>query len=276
MGRVRRRLLLLLGLAALAVCGRIAAAPAQVVPLPTVTPTPTATPTATPSATPTAAPVPPPPPLGPPATELLLPELASDAFTSQRLHLRWRGRGDDERRAAAFHVDVRALGLRSTADWRTLVAGSPARSATFTGEPGVAYVVRARTRAIGAEAFGPPTSATVVVPLDERNRAVKLSRGWRKQRRPGAWKGATAAATSTQPTAKLRFTKRRVRVIARRFPSAGRLAVTLDGRRSVVSLAGPLGERQVAFDSGPLRSGAHRLTLRPAGGRVEIDAIAPG
>ena len=65
-------------------------------------------------------------------------------------------------------------------------------------------------------------------------------------------------------------------MIARRFPSAGRLAVTLDGRRSVVSLAGPLGERQVAFDSGRLRRGAHRLTLRPAGGRVEIDAIAPG
>ena len=213
---------------------------------------------------------------GPPATELLVPELASDAFTSQRLQLRWRGRGDDESRAAAFLVDVRALGLRSAADWRTLVAGSPARSTTFTGEPGAAYVVRARTRAIGDEAFGPPTSATVVVPLDERNRAVKLSRGWRKQRRPGAWKGATAAATSTKATAKLRFTKRRVRVIARRFPSAGRLAVTLDGRRSVVSLAGPLGERQVAFDSGRLRSGAHRLTLRPAGGRVEIDAIAPG
>ena len=276
MGRVRGRLLILLGLLVLVAGGRAATAPAQL-PLPTVTPAPTvtATPTPTASPAPTATPEPP-PPLGPPATELLLPELASDAFTSPRLHLRWRGRGDDDSRAAAFFVDVRALGLRSPADWRTLVAGSPARSTTFTGEPGVAYVVRARTRAIGADAFGPLASSTVLVPLDDRSRAVKRSRGWRKQRRPGAWKGTTAAATSSKASAKLRFTKRRVRVIARRFPSAGRLAVTLDGRRSVVSLAGPLGERQVAFDSGPLRRGTHRLTLRPAGGRVEIDAIAPG
>ena len=156
------------------------------------------------------------------------------------------------------------------------MAGAPARSATFTGAPGTAYVVRAYTRADGAEAFGPPASATVVVPLDERNREVRLSRGWRKQRRAGAWQGATASASSTKATAKLRFTQRRVRVIVRRHPTAGRLAVSLDGRRSVVSLAGPLGERQVAFDSGPLRRGTHRLTLRPAGGRVEIDAIAPG
>ncbi|MEO8688988.1 MAG: hypothetical protein ABI611_12320 [Solirubrobacteraceae bacterium] len=270
---MRRRLPFLLGLLVLVGGGRVAAAPAQ---LPSPTPTATATPTPTPSPAPTEAPPPaPPPPLLPPQTELLVPELASDAFTSPRLLLRWRGRGADEDRAAAFLVDVRPLGLRSAADWRTLVAGSPAQSAAFTGAPGTAYVVRARTRAIGEDAFGPPASATVLEPLDERNRAVRLSRGWRRQRRSGAWNGATALASSSKATAKLRFTKRRVRVIVRRSPSAGRLAVSLDGRRSVVSLAGPLGERQVAFDSGPLRRGAHRLTLRSAGGRVEIDAIAP-
>lgn len=248
----------------------MAAAPAQL-PLPTVTPTPTPAPTPTPTPAPTEAPAPP-----PPQTELLVPELASDAFTSPRLQLRWHGRGPDDARAAAFVAEVRALGLRSETDWRTLVAGSPARSAAFTGAPGVAYAVRVRTRAAGVIAYGPPAGATVLVPLDERNRQIRLSRGWRKQRRRGAWNGATAAASSSRATAKLRFTKRRVRVIARRFPSAGRLAVTLDGRRSVVSLAGPDGERQVAFDSGPLRAGAHRLTLGPAGGRVELDAIAPG
>lgn len=257
----------------------MATAPAQLPPLPTPTVTPTPVPTLTPTPTPTATespPPPPPPPLLPPATELLIPDLASDAFTSPRLKLRWRGRGSDDDRAAAFLVDVRPLGLRSEADWRTLVAGVPARSASFTGAPGQAYVVRARTLAEGFDAYGPPATSTVLVPLDERNRAVKLSRGWRRQRRPGAWNRATAAASSTRATAKLRFAQRRVRVIVRRSPSAGRLAVTLDGRRSVVSLAGPLGERQVAFDSGSLRRGTHRLTLRSAGGRVEIDAIAPG
>ncbi len=191
--------------------------------------------------------------------------------------LRWRGRGADDERAAGFRADVRPLGLRREADWRTLVAGSPARTATFTGEPGEAYVVRVRTRAAGSEDYGPVASATVLVPLDERDRRVTLSRGWRKQRRGGAWNGATASASSSKATATLRFTKRRVRVIVRRTPSSGQLAVVLDGRRSVVRLAGPAAGRQVAFDSGPLRRGAHRLTVKPAGdGRVEIDAIAPG
>ena len=253
----------------------MAPVPAQIpIPTPIPTPTSTPTPTATPSPTPAATPPPPPAPLLPPVTELLLPELASDAFISPRLQLRWRGRGADDARATGFLVDVRPLGLRSAADWRTLVTGSLARSATFTGEPGVAYVVRARTH--GPDGFGPPAASTVLVPLDERDEQVRLSRGWRKQRRRGAWNGATAAASSSRATARLRFTKRRVRVIVHRFPSAGRLAVTLDGRRSVVSLAGPDGQRQVAYDSGPLRRGKHRLTLRPAGGRVEIDAIAPG
>jgi hypothetical protein len=242
-----------------------------------VTPTPTPTPIPTPTPTPAPAPAETPaPPLPPPQPELLVPELASDAFTSPRMQLRWRGRGPDDARAAAFVAEVRPLGLRSEADWRTLVAGSPARGAAFTGAPGVAYAVRVRTRAADAIAFGPPTAATVVVPLDERSHEVWLSRGWRKQRRRGAWNGGTAAASSSKASAKLRFTERRVRVIAHRFPSAGRLAVTLDRRRSVISLAGPDGQRQVAFDSGPLRRGTHRLTLRPAGGRIELDAIAPG
>ena len=204
-----------------------------------------------------------------------MPRLASDLFASARMALRWRGREGDDARAAGFLVEVRQVGLRLAADWRTLVAGAPARGTMFTGAPGEAYVVRVRARS-EPEGYGPPATATVVVPLDERDSRVRLSGGWRKQRRPGAWNGGTAVASSSRATARLRFAKRRVRVIARRSPSAGRLSVVLDGRRTVVSLAGPEGRRQVAFDSGPLRRGSHRLTVRPAGGRVEIDAIAPG
>jgi hypothetical protein len=272
---VRRRLLLLLGLLALSAAGRAAPAPAQI-PIPTVTPVPTLTPTPTPSPTPapTDTPAPPPAPLGPTQSAVLVPELASDAFTSPRMLLRWGGRGADDGRAGGFLVDVRQQGLRSAADWRMLVAGSPARAATFTGAPGEAYVVRVRSRAADSQTYGPPATASVLVPLDER--ALKLSRGWHKHRRAGAWDGTTAVASSTKAAARLRFTKRRVRVIVRRTPSAGRLAVTLDGRRSVVRLAGPAAQRQVAFDSGLLRRGTHRLTVKPAGGSVEIDAIAPG
>jgi hypothetical protein len=283
MGRVRRRLLLPLCLLTVALAGRAVTAPAQVpIPTPTITPVPTLTPTPTPAPTDTPAPPPPaapppaPVPLGPPRSAVLVPDLASDAFASPRMLLRWGGSGADDGRAGGFLVDVRQLGLHATADWRGLVFGSPARAASFTGAPGEAYAVRVRTRAIGFDAYGPPAISTVLVPLDERDRTVKLSRGWTKHRRAGAWSGTTTTASSSKATAKLRFVKRRVRVIVRRTPSSGRLAVVLDGRRSVVRLAGPAASRQVAFDSGPLRAGAHRLTLKPAGGRVEIDAIAPG
>jgi hypothetical protein len=242
----------------------------------TVTPTPTPSPSPTPAPTETAAPAPPPAPPGPPQSEVLVPALASDAFASPRMALRWRGRGEDDARAAGFFVEVRQLGLRSAADWRTLVPGAPVRAAAFTGAPGEAYVVRVRAHEQGTGSYGPIATATVRVPLDERDRRVKLSRGWRRHHRAGAWNGGTLSAASPRAAATLRFAQRRIRVIVRRSPSAGRLAVVLDGRRTVVALAGPAAQRQVAFDSGTLGRGRHRLTLKPAGGRVEIDAIAPG
>jgi hypothetical protein len=293
MGPMRRRPAILASLSGLLAAaaaalaagsgGSPATAAAQILPTPTpgptITPTPTPTPTATPAPTQTAPPAPPAPPAGPtgpPQSEVLVPELASDLFASPRMTLRWRGRGEDDARAAGFFVDVRQVGLRRAADWRTLVPGSPARGTVFTGAPGEAYAVRVRAHEPGTGAYGPPATATVLVPLDERDRHVKLSRGWTRRHRAGAWDGATASSASGRATARLRFAKRRVRVIVRRTPSSGSLAVVLDGRRSVVPLAGPAGSRQVAFDSGLLRRGKHRLALKPAGGRVEIDAIAPG
>ena len=65
-------------------------------------------------------------------------------------------------------------------------------------------------------------------------------------------------------------------MVARRSARAGRLAVTIDGRRRTVATAGAAEPRAVVFDSGRLRAGRHRLVLRPAGGgRVEIDADRP-
>jgi hypothetical protein len=267
---MRRRLLVPLGVLALWPAGASAQIP---IPTPTLTPTPT--PTATPTPTPTP-PAPAPAPPAAPQAQVLVPELASDAFASPRMQLRWGGRGADDGRVSGFLVDVRQAGLRSAADWRALVTGGSSRATTFTGAPGAAYVVRVSASAPDWNGYGPAASATVLVPLDERDRRVKLSRGWHKQRRPGAWDGTTAVAGSSRATAKLSFRQRRVRVIVRRSPTAGALAAVLDGRRTVVRLAGPVGQRQVAFDSGRLRAGTHRLTLKPAGGRVEIDAIAPG
>ena len=126
--------------------------------------------------------------LGPPATELLVPALASDAATSPRLQLRWRGRGDDDDRAAGLpRVDVRAAGSRRSSGLAHARRRAARRDTTFTGAPGATFVVRARgARRSGV--YGPRPSRSIIVPLDERKprRAPLAAR--RKQRRPGAWK----------------------------------------------------------------------------------------
>ena len=91
---------------------------------------------------------------GPPAAQILVPALASDAATSPRLRLRWRGRGDDDRRAEAFAVDVRPAGSRRAADWRALVVGAPRRETIFTAMPGTTFVLRVAARD-GSGRYGP-------------------------------------------------------------------------------------------------------------------------
>ncbi|MGZ8632633.1 MAG: glycerophosphodiester phosphodiesterase family protein [Solirubrobacteraceae bacterium] len=214
--------------------------------------------------------------LAPPlSAEWLVPALASDAFNGPRLRLRWRGLGADDARAHGFVADVRHAGSRNADDWRALVAGAPAREAFFTGAAGVTYALRVSARdATGA--YGPYATGSVTFPIDERDRRVKLTRPWRRTRSAGAWMGSLLRSSSRRARATMRFRGTRVRVIVRRSARGGRLAVTLDGRRRVVATAGAPAQRQVVFDSGRLRAGAHRLVVSPAGGSVELDALAPG
>ena len=211
----------------------------------------------------------------PPSAEWLVPALASDAFAGPRLRLRWRGLGADDARAHGFVADVRHAGSRSPDDWRALVTGAPAREAFFTGAAGVTYALRVSARD-AAGAYGAYATGSVTIPIDERDRRVKLTRPWRRTRSAGAWMGSLLRSSSRRARATMRFRGTRVRVVVRRSARGGRLAVTLDGRRRVVSTAGAPAQRQVVFDSGRLRSGAHRIVLRPAGGSVELDALAPG
>lgn len=281
-------LLALMVVVALSAGGRAAPAPAQGTPTPTPTdtatpvPTETPTPTETPSPTPepTAQPAAPAPapvadkPSGPPASMLLIPDLASDEFTSPRLKLRWRGRGADDARAQGFKVDVRPVTLRSQADWRALVAGAPQRQTVFTGAAGVTYQVRVAARD-RPDSYGGFALDTITVPFDERDRHVLLAGRWQRVHAATAWQGTLARGAGRGAKATLRFSGRRLRVVARRSPGAGRLAVVLDGRRHTVSTAGSSAPRQVVFDAQGLRAGRHRVVVSPSGGRVELDAIAP-
>ena len=213
--------------------------------------------------------------LGPPLTQILVPGLASDAYRSPRLRLRWRGRGGDDDRAEAFVAAVRPAGSHRAADWRTLVADAPRRDAIYTATPGTTFVLRVAARD-AAGRFGPAAVRAVTVPLDDADRRVRRSGPWRRARSRGAWRGRVSASASRRARLTLRFAGRRLRVVARRSARAGRLAVTLDGRRRIVATAGAAAPRVAVFDSGRLRSGRHRAVLSPAGGRVEVDAIARG
>jgi glycerophosphoryl diester phosphodiesterase len=213
--------------------------------------------------------------LGPPAVQILVPGLASDAFTSPHLRLRWRGRGADDARAEAFVATVRPAGSHRTADWRALVADAPRRATLYTATSGSTFVLRVAARD-AAGRFGPTAVRAVTVPLDDANPRVRRSGPWRRARSRGAWGRRLSASRSRRARLTLRFTGRRLRVVARRSAHAGRLAVTIDGRRRVIATAGATAPRAAVFDSGRLRSGRHRVVLRPAGGgRVEVDAIAP-
>ena len=257
MGRVRRRLLVLLGLLALSSAGLAAPAAAQL-PIPTITPTADADAHADadadgdPGARAAAAPG---DRAAPPRAGQRRVHHAPPAAALARTRAgRRQGRRVPGRRARAGPARRGGLAHARGRGARARPRPSPARR----GRPTWCGRGRAPSDSL---VYGPTASSTVVVPIDERDRRVKRSRGWRKQRRPGAWNGGTLAASSSRATAKLRFTQRRVRVIVRRFPSAGRLAVSLDGRRTVIGLAGPAGHRQVAFDSGPpgrRRPPAHR------------------
>jgi glycerophosphoryl diester phosphodiesterase len=217
-----------------------------------------------------------PPPLGPPAAQILVPALASDAATSPRLRLRWRGRGGDDGRAVGFAVEVRPATSRRAADWRALVVGEPRRATIFTGLPGTTFVLRVAARDASG-AYGPAAVRSITVPLDDASGELRRTGPWRRARSRGAWRKRVSASASRRARMTLRFSGRRLRVVARRSPRAGRLAVTIDGRRRVVATAGATQARAVVFDSGRLRAGRHRVVLRPAGGgRVEIDALAPG
>jgi hypothetical protein len=191
---------------------------------------------------------------------LQVPELASDAFTTPRLVLRWHG--DDPSGVAAFDADVRSR----TFVWRLLAENSLARSAVFTASPGERYVIRVRARD-GAGNLSGFHFAGVSVPRDLR------PRGWRVARSARAWMGTVAAPRGRRGRASLRFRGDRLRILAARSPQGGSLTVTLDGHRRTVSTSGPAADRAVVFDSGPIRASRHRVRIRTQG-RVLLDGYA--
>jgi hypothetical protein len=87
--------------------------------------------------------------------------------------------------------------------------------------------------------------------------------------------GATRRTTSTAARATFTFSGRSVGWVATRSSTGGRAEVRIDGVLvATVSLRSSAREdRVVVFTKRLASSGSHTLTIRPIGGRVDIDAF---
>ena len=117
---------------------------------------------------------------------------------------------------------------------------------------------------------------STLIPFDDRDKAVRFSRGWKRLERKGAWGRFVRRSARRGATAKLRFRGTRVTLVGRRLRRGGRLKVTVDGRSKVVRLRGRGRFRSVLYRTAPMQPGSHRLLVKALDGSrpVELDAVA--
>src|SRR4051794_15285108 len=101
--------------------------------------------------------------------------------TSRTFFLSWQAQdGDTGSGVGTYDVDVRDQqgAGKSASDWRPLARGISQPRVRFRGSPGKGYDFRvaAVDRAGNRSSYA---TAAVLVPIDERDKAVRRSRGWR-------------------------------------------------------------------------------------------------
>ena len=206
-----------------------------------------------------------------PVVRLSATAYASDESRDRHFRLRWQGT-DAGSGIAAYRLEVQSKANVSTR-WRTVGAAPNARTATFRGRPGRAYLFRLRARDLAGN-LSRYAYAGTVVPLDDSSPRVLRSSGWRTVGDARAYGRRVSRTQTPGSTLHLLFRGDRVALIASRSPRGGRLRVSLGKRSSVVSLKGPRRHRQVVFSSRVLRVGVHVLRLRSlSGGIVNVDAV---
>src|SRR3954469_18689083 len=199
-----------------------------------------------------------------------------ESGTSRTFFLSWQAQdGTKGSGVATYDVDVRRLGGAATsqADWRPLARHIAPPSLRFHGGPGRAYEFRVAA-VDRAGNRSPYATAQVFVPIDERDKAVKLSRGWREVVRTGSWGKRMARTARKGQTVRLRFRGRGAALIGRRLRHGGRVRMTVDGWTTVRRLRGRDAPSRILIGSRTLKPGNHVLRLRTlGGGPVAIDAI---
>jgi len=207
--------------------------------------------------------------------------LASQRSRSRTIRIEWLGDdGATGSGVTTYGADVRKLSDGATGaaagPWKKLVEDTILTRAHFRGESGASYEFRvdARDRAGNRSDF---VRGGVIIPVDDRDRRLlRISPGWKRLKRKGAWGRTVIRSRHRGARARLRFHGSAVALIGRKLPKGGRLGVSVDGHRKVLRLRGTSRFRALLFSSARRAPGAHSLRLKVlGGGPVEIDAIAP-
>ena len=202
----------------------------------------------------------------PPSARIKAPSIASNAATKPRIPVSWSSVGSA---ASSYTVQVQ----KGAGAWRTLLAATTHRSATFAGQPGRTY--RFRVRAIGASGLaGAFATATTVTPTGVHPKGAHYSKGWHVSKVRGAWQGHTIESSKPGAKLTLRYVGGALEVIGDRGPSSGRARIAFDGHSTTISLhAARAKTRQVLYRRAA-RAGTHRLTVTVLSGVVALEGLA--
>ena len=208
----------------------------------------------------------------PSARLLTLPGLLSDTSRSRTFSVAWDGDdGPSGSGVTGYDVEARPFGGK----FKDLLRQTKLTSTRFRGAAGTRYEFRVRA----IDRAGNRSAAVVgstLIPFDDRDNAVRFSRGWKRLERKVAWGRFVRRSARRGASARLRFRGTRVALVGRRLRRGGRLKITVDGRSKVIRLRGRGRFHSVLYRTAAMRPGSHRLLLKALDDSrpVELDAVA--
>ncbi|MBB4663440.1 hypothetical protein [Conexibacter arvalis] len=200
-----------------------------------------------------------------PRVELSRPRVVAGGTRDGSVRVRWT-----VRRAgvgvASWRIDAKPLGV-PRARFSRAASGTSATSATLRLRAGRAYALRFTvTDRVGRA--GTAGLGQLLVPLDDRAKALRLSGPWRKAADAGAWR-RTVSRGGRGAVLRVRLAAGRPIVLLRGGPAA-RVRVSAGGRSRVVSLGAARAGRTRTV-AGPARKRASVVELRVLRGSVSVD-----
>jgi hypothetical protein len=246
------------------------------------------------STVPSGTPVPsttPVPPIATPAPALVPAAKLKSAALAARTHVAvpvsWAAAGS----GLTYDVQYRSVGLsvkgnRALGSWHTWLSATSSHAATFgaSSKPvkansGSAFELRVRSRSAAGVAGAFSTPVQVSFAFDDRDPALKYSKGWRRTTAKEALAGTESRSTQRNASVTVTAATSRVTVVGARCAVCGVVAVYVDGRRvgTYNGHSKHAANRQVLF-SKALHAGRHTIRLVGQGTKsrstVKFDGIA--